>query len=217
MTNPYFNYVSVCLSVSHQCMYLQRRKEGVRSPVASIIGRQAVPGTELQPSEKTASAFNHFAISPALWSHFLNRTINSENLIFKKICKLMSKGMLVFTPDTNFSFLYTIGRSKWSEVSSNILPRTPECLMHAVTRTHSRDSKMKKIPHTLCFKQHMLPSSKFLIIFLETCIHLSPNLSYHLYTRSSWWDHIELFVAAHVFEKVACENRIFVPGGDFHQ
>lgn len=66
MTIPYFNDVSVCLSVSHQCMYLQRPKEGVRSPVASIIGRQVVPGTQLHPSEKAASAFNHFAISPAL-------------------------------------------------------------------------------------------------------------------------------------------------------
>lgn len=84
MTNPYFNYVPVCLSVSHQCMYLQRPKEGVRSPVANITGRQAVPGTELRPSEKAASALTHFAISAALWSHFLNTTINSEKLILKK-------------------------------------------------------------------------------------------------------------------------------------
>lgn len=106
---------------------------------------------------------------------------------------------------------------KWLKVSSNRPSKIPEYLMCATTSAQNDDFKMKKIRNNLCFKQHMLPSSKLLIIFLEIHIHFSPNLSYHLYTRNSWWERIELFVAAHVFEKVACENRIFVPGGDFHQ
>lgn len=129
----------------------------------------------------------------------------------------MSKVILLFTSDTNFSLLGTTVTSEWLEVSANVLLRIPEYVTPVITGTHNKDFKMKKILNTLCFKQHMLPSSKLLIIFLEIHIHFSPNLSYHLYTRSSWWEHIELFVAAHVFKKVACENRIFVPGGDFHQ
>lgn len=35
-----------------QYVYLQRPKEGVRSPVARETDSQAVPGTELWPSEK---------------------------------------------------------------------------------------------------------------------------------------------------------------------
>lgn len=167
------------------------------------------------------------SISPASWSDFLNRNINSRRQANpltlhiqkkKKLWrKLLTKMMFLFLPDTNFSFLCTIRTIKWLEVSSNRLHKIPESVKHATTGTCNDNFKMKKILNTLCFKQHMLPSSKLLIIFLEIHIHFSPNLSYHLYTRSSWWERIELFVAAHVFKKVACENRIFVPGGDFHQ
>lgn len=54
MISTYFNYVSVCFSVyvhASTCIY-RGQKRVSDSPVARETGSQAVPGTELWPSEK---------------------------------------------------------------------------------------------------------------------------------------------------------------------